>query len=97
MNRDNVRLHTLAHQDGVYKKKLLEEDLAGLAGLCQNVAHNPSANREQSDTAHALRLEWGRHRRDSHQDGDKVEAEGSLKKRMLEFLVALPSWMSYGL
>jgi len=47
-------------KDSIYGKNLHELDLAGVAELCANVAANLSAEREQSDTAHALRVEWVR-------------------------------------
>ena len=80
------------------RKNLHEQDLTALAEMCANVARNTSANPKQSDTAHALRVEWvrlGLNR--SLNDGDKTGAEESLKKRMLEFLGEVPTWMLSGL
>jgi hypothetical protein len=79
--------------DGIYGKNLHELDLAGLAELCANVAHNLSVNSKQSDTAHAMRVEWVRLGINHASDG-KNEA---LRKRMLEFLVGVPAWMMSGL
>ena len=81
--------------DNIYQRPLHEQDLTGLAELCANVAHNLSANSKQSDTAHVLRVEWMRLRLDGSLDG-ATEAEKSLRKRMLEFLVEVPTWMSSG-
>ena len=83
-------------KDGIYGKNLNELDLAGLAELCANVAHNLSVNYKQSDTAHALRVEWVRLGLDRSLNSDKTEAEASLKKRMLEFLSGVPVWMMSG-
>ena len=85
--------------DGIYGKNLHELNFAGLAELCANVAINRSANHTQSDTAHALRVEWVRLNLDYSHDGKdgKKEAEASLKKRMLEFLIGVPGWMMSGL
>jgi hypothetical protein len=80
-------------RDSIYQKPLHEQDLAGLAELCANVAINHSADSTQTDTAHALRLEWIRLRLDHATDG-KNEA---LRKRMLDFLSELPAWMMSGL
>jgi hypothetical protein len=44
--------------DTIYRKPLPEQDFTGLADLCASVARNVSANSKQSDTAHALRVEW---------------------------------------
>jgi hypothetical protein len=82
-------------KDGIYGKNLQELDLAGLAELCANVAHNLSVNNKQSDTADALRVEWVR--LDTSLDGARTEAEASLRKRMIEFLAEVPTWMSKGL
>lgn len=79
----------------MYGKNLHELDLPGLAELCGNVANNNSANQTQADTAHALRVEWVRLRR-NHSPHDGKEAEASLKKRMTEFLVGVPGWMMSG-
>ena len=77
---------------GVHGKNLHEQDLAGLAELCGNVADR-SANRPQVDTAHALRVEWLRL---NHSPHDGEDADASLKKRMLEFLIGVPAWMMVG-
>jgi hypothetical protein len=84
-------------RDKIYRKPLYRQDLAGLAELCTNVAHNLSANSKQSDTAHALRVEWLRLSLDRSLDGARAEAENSLKKRLIEFLAEVPTWMSKGL
>jgi hypothetical protein len=84
-------------RDSIYQKPLHEQDLAGLAELCTNVAHNLSANSKQSDTAHTLHVEWLRLRLDTSLDGARAEAENFLKKRMIEFLAEAPTWMSKGL
>ena len=81
-------------EDGIYGKNLHELDLAGLSRLCANVAINHSANLTQTDTAHALRAEWVQ--LDVRFREDKTEAEESLKKRMLEFLIGVPVWMMSG-
>jgi hypothetical protein len=79
-------------EDDIYQNNFREPGLSGLALLCANVAKHRSANRKQSDAAHALRVEWVRLDRSPHDD--KVEAEEeSLKKRMAEFLAGVPSWM----
>ena len=83
--------------DAVYRKPLHELDLTALADRCANVARNVSAERTQSDTAHALRVEWLRLGLDRSLNADKTEAEASLKKRMFEFLVGVPAWMLSGL
>jgi hypothetical protein len=44
-----------------------------------------------------LRMEWLRLGLDRSQNGDKTEAEASLKKRMQEFLSEVPTWMLKGL
>jgi hypothetical protein len=84
-------------RDSIYQKPLHELDLTGLAELCTNVAHNLSANSEQSDTAHTLHVEWLRLRLDRSLDGARTQAEASLKNRMIEFLAEVPTWMSKGL
>ena len=85
-------------RDGtIYRKPLPEQDLTGLAELCANVARNASADYRQSETAHALRVEWVRLGLDRSLNSDKREAEKSLKKRMGEFLAGVPSWMLKGL
>jgi hypothetical protein len=81
----------------IYQRSLHEQDLTGLAELCANVARNLSADSQQSDTAHALHVEWTRLRLDGSLDHGATEAEKSLRKRMLEFLAEIPSWMSSGL
>ena len=80
----------------IYQKPLHELDLTGLAELCGNVARNASAERRQSDTAHALRVEWVTLNFDSLPHSDKTEAESVLKRRMIEFLAEVPSWMLSG-
>jgi hypothetical protein len=84
-------------KDNIYGKNLHELGLAALAELCVNVAMNRSASSTQTDTAHALRLEWVQLRLDTSLDGARTEAEASLKKRMIEFLAEVPTWMSSGL
>ena len=81
----------------VYGKELHEQDLMGLDELCANVARNVSADPKQSDIAHALRMEWLRLRLHTSLDGVSAEAEGFLKKRMVEFLAGVPTWVSRGL
>jgi hypothetical protein len=83
-------------RDNTYGKPLHEQDLAGLAELCANVAYNLSADHKQSDTAHTLRVEWVRLGLDTSLDGARTEAEASLRKRMIEFLAEVPTWMSKG-
>jgi hypothetical protein len=83
-------------REDIYGKNLHEQDLEGLAELCGNVARNPSADYKQSGAAHALRVEWVRLLLDHSLNADKTEAETSLKERMGEFLVGLPSWMMSG-
>jgi hypothetical protein len=84
-------------REDIYRNPLQEQDLAGLAELCGNVARHNSADYRQSQTAHALRVEWVRLRFDRSQHNDKTEAEASLKKRMQEFLSEVPVWMLSGL
>ena len=84
------------NRDDIYRKPLYELDLTGLAELCANVAHNLSANSTQSDTAHALRVEWVQLGLKHSLDHGETEPEKSLKKRMLEFLAEVPSWMLSG-
>jgi hypothetical protein len=79
-----------------YRKPLGEHDLTGLMELCANVARNVSANSKQSDTAHALRMEWVQLDLKHLLDGGHTEAEKSLRKRMIEFLAEVPSWMLSG-
>ena len=83
--------------DSIYRRPLHELDLAGLAELCANVAHNLSANSKQSDTAHALRVEWVQLGLKHSLDHGHTEPEKSLRKRMIEFLAEVPTWMSKGL
>jgi hypothetical protein len=83
-------------EDGIYRKNLPEQDLTELAELCGNVARDVSANSKQSDTAHALRVEWARLGLDRSLNSDKTEAEASLKERMMEFLDGIPAWMMSG-
>jgi hypothetical protein len=83
-------------RDNIYRKPLHEQDLAGLAQLCGNVARHSSADYRQSQKAHALRVEWLRLGLDRSLNGDKTEAEASLKKRMQELLSEVPSWMLSG-
>jgi hypothetical protein len=45
-------------ENAIYPINLHEQDLTGLAELCANVARNVSANRNQTDSAHSLRMEW---------------------------------------
>jgi hypothetical protein len=87
----------MAREDDVYRKHLHEQDLAGLAELCGNVARHLSADYRQSQAAHALRVEWLQLRFNGSLNGDKTEAEKSLKKRMTEFLSGVPTWMLRGL
>ena len=84
-------------RDAIYRKPLHELDFTGLAELCANVARHSSANSKQSDTAHALRIEWVRLGLDRSLDHGTTEVEASLRKRMIEFLAETPSWMSSGL
>jgi len=84
-------------KDITNRQPLHELDLTELADLCVSVARNVSANSKQSDTAHALRVEWVRLGLDRSLNSDKTEAEASLKKRMGEFLAGVPSWMLNGL
>jgi hypothetical protein len=76
-------------------KNLHELNSTQVANLCANVARNVAADRRQGDTAHALRLEWRRLRFDAL-NGNKSEVEASLRKRMLELLAEVPSWMLSG-
>jgi hypothetical protein len=79
--------------DNTYRKNLHDPDLTRLAELCANVANNSSDNK-QSGTAYALRVEWVRLHLNRPPSDDKTGAEEeSLKKRMAEFLVGVPSWM----
>jgi hypothetical protein len=87
----------VSHDDNIYQKELHDLDLTDLAELCANVARNPSADSKQSDTAHALHVEWTRLRLSGSLDHGTTEAEKSLQKRMIEFLAEVPTWMSRGL
>jgi hypothetical protein len=82
-------------EKSIYRKTVHEQDLAGLAELCGNVARHSSADYRQSQTAHALRVEWLQLNLGSP-NSDKTEAENSLKKRMAEFLAGVPTWMLTG-
>jgi hypothetical protein len=82
-------------KDGIYGKNLNQLDLVGLTELCGNVAMNHSADYRQSDTAHRLRAESVQ--LDARFLDDKTEAEASLRKRMLEFLLGIPAWMMSGI
>jgi hypothetical protein len=84
-------------RENIYRKNLHDQDLAGLAELCGNVANTRSTDYKQGDTAHALRVEWLRLRLDGSPLHDKTEAETSLKRRMAEFLAGIPTWMLSGL
>jgi hypothetical protein len=64
-------------EDNIYRKNLNELDLTGLGELCANVARKVFANSKQSDTAHALRMEWVRLSLDRLTNGDKTEAKES--------------------
>jgi hypothetical protein len=86
----------LDRDDNIYRKPLHEQALTNLAEMCANVARNTSADSKQSDTAHALRVEWLRLGLDHLLDGGKTEVEMSLKKRMTDFLAGVPSWMLTG-
>ena len=77
------------------RKNLREENLAELAELCATVARNPSADSEQSGKARALRVEWVRLHVHASPNSYRTEAE-SLKKRIIEFLEEIPSWMLAG-
>ncbi len=84
-------------RENIYRKPLHEVDLTGLAELCANVARHVSADTKQSDMAHALRMEWVQLGLKHLLDHGNTEPEKSLRKRMLEFLVEVPSWMLSGL
>jgi hypothetical protein len=84
-------------RDNIYQKPLHALDLAGLAELCANVARNVSADSKQTDSAHALHVEWIQLGLKHSLDHGHTEAEKSLKKRMVEFLAGVPTWMSKGL
>jgi hypothetical protein len=81
-------------RDDIYRKPLHELDLTGLAELCANVARNLSANAKQSDTAHALHVEWIKLGLKHSLDHGTTDVEVSLRKRMIEFLAEVPVWMS---
>ena len=84
-------------KDDICGQNLHELDLTTLAELCGNVALNHSATPAQSDTAHALHVDWVRLGID-HPPGDgKKESEASLKERMVEFLSVVPAWMLSGI
>jgi hypothetical protein len=85
----------MTRDDTIYRKPLHEQDLTGLAELCGNVARHSSLDYRQSQTAHALLVEWLRLSL-GPLNGDKTEAEESLKKRMQEFLAGVPSWKLSG-
>jgi hypothetical protein len=84
-------------RDAIYRKPLHELDLTGLAELCVNVARHSSADSKQSDTAHALHVEWIQLGLKHSLDHGHSEPEKSLRKRMIEFLAEVPTWMSKGL
>jgi hypothetical protein len=84
-------------RDDIYQKPLYQLDLAGLSELCANVARNVSADIKQSDTAHALHVEWVQLGLKHSLDHGHTEAEKSLQKLMLEFLAGVPTWMVKGL
>lgn len=63
---------------------------AELAALCGSVVHNHSADAPQANAGHKLRMEWVR--LTVTQVEDPAEAENSLRKRMVEFLPAIPPW-----
>ena len=84
-------------RDAIYRKPLHELDLTELAELCTNVARHSSANRNQTDAAHALRQEWVQLGLKHLLDHGHTEPEESLRKRMLEFLAGVPTWMVKGL
>ena len=84
-------------RDDIYRKPLHELDLTGLAELCANVARHSSADSKQSDTAHALHVEWIQLGLKHSLDHGTTDVEVSLRKRMIEFLAEVPTWMSKGL
>jgi hypothetical protein len=84
-------------RDDIYRKPLHEQDLTGLADLCANVARHVSADTKQSDMAHALRVEWVQLGVKHSLDHGTTDVEVSLRKRMIEFLAEVPTWMSKGL
>jgi hypothetical protein len=85
------------NRDDIYRKPLHELDLTGLAELCANVARHASADSKQSDTAHALHVEWVQLGLKHSLDHGTTDVEVSLRKRMIEFLAEVPTWMSKGL
>jgi len=84
-------------RDDIYQKPLYQLDLAGLSELCANVARHSSADSKQSDTAHALHVEWIQLGLKHSLDHGTTDVEVSLRKRMIEFLAEVPTWMSKGL
>ena len=84
-------------RDDIYQRPLYQLDLAGLAELCANVARHSAADSKQSDTAHALRMEWIQLGLKHSLDHGTTDVEVSLRKRMIEFLAEVPTWMSKGL
>jgi len=80
-------------EDDFCHNHFLERNVSGLALLCANVAKKCSADRKQSDAAHALWVEWVQlHSERTAQDNIEAEDE-SLKKRMAEFLAGVPPLM----
>jgi hypothetical protein len=86
----------LDHKDNLYHKDLGDHDLSELAELCANVARNLCTDHMQSNTAFILRQEWIRLDLDHLLEGGKTDAEKFLKRRMLEFLAGVPTWMLAG-
>ena len=84
-------------ENAIYPINLCEQDLTELAELCANVARNPSTDSKQSDTAHALHVEWVQLGLKHLLDHGSTEPEKSLQKRMAEFLAGVPAWMWSGL
>jgi hypothetical protein len=84
-------------RDDIYRKPLHELDLTGLAELCANVARHSSADSKQTDSAHALHVEWIQLGLKHSLDHGTTDVEVSLRKRMIEFLAEVPMWMSKGL
>jgi hypothetical protein len=72
---------------------LHELDLAHLAELCGDIAHNHSVTHQQWETALALCVEWVRLSLNREVNERRNE---SLKKRMVEFLSGVPTWMLPG-
>lgn len=87
----------MARDDTIYGRPLHEQDLTGLAELCSNVSRNASVDSKQSDTAHALHVQFVTLSIGGLLDHGRTEAEQSLRKRMIEFLAEVPAWMSSGL